>query len=66
MTSCASSYRMYSGQRLPNEAVAVLRQQGGGPAVVLSVDGKPLEGGLTWAKIGYNRWELLPENILSR
>jgi hypothetical protein len=60
MASCASSYRMYSGQRLPNESVAILRQSGGGPAVVLSVDGKPLEGGLTWAKLGYNRWELLP------
>jgi hypothetical protein len=60
LTSCASSYQMYSGRALPNNAVAILRQQGHGPAVVLKVDGKEVEGGLTYAGIGYNRWELTP------
>jgi hypothetical protein len=60
LTSCASSYQMYSGRVLANNAVAVLRQSGGGPAMVVSVDGKPYDGGFTYAGIGYNKWELLP------
>jgi hypothetical protein len=60
LTSCASSYQMYSGRTLPNKAVAILRQSGGGPAMVMSVDGKPYDGGFTYAGIGYNKWELLP------
>jgi hypothetical protein len=61
LASCASSYQMTgAGRALPNNAVAILRQSGGGPAVVLAVDGKPVEGGLTYAGIGYNKWELLP------
>ena len=59
LTSCASSYQM-TGQRLPNNAVAILRQSGGGPAMVMAVDGKPYDGGYTYAGIGYNKWELLP------
>jgi len=51
---------MTSGQRLPNNAVAILRQSGGGPAMVVAVDGKPYDGGYTYAGIGYNKWELLP------
>jgi hypothetical protein len=60
LTSCASSYQMYSGRAVPNSAVAILRQSGGGPAMVISVDGKPYDGGFTYAGIGYNKWELLP------
>jgi hypothetical protein len=60
LTSCASSYQMYSGRVLPNDAVAILRQSGAGPALVISVDGKPCHGGRTYAGIGYNKWELLP------
>ena len=60
LTSCASSYQMYSGRTLPNNAVAILRQSGGGPAMVISVDGKLYDGGFTYAGIGYNKWELLP------
>jgi hypothetical protein len=61
LTSCASSYQMTGpGRALPNNAVAILRQSGGGPAMVMSVDGKPYDGGYTYAGIGYNKWELLP------
>lgn len=28
--------------------------------MVMSVDGKPYDGGYTYAGIGYNKWELLP------
>ena len=28
--------------------------------MVISVDGKPYDGGFTYAGIGYNKWELLP------
>ena len=60
LMACANSYRMYSGDRLPNNAVAILEQPGAGPAMVLSVDGKPYDGALTWAGVGKHRWELLP------
>lgn len=60
LTSCANSYRMYSGRRLANDEVAILEQPGAGPAMVLSVDGKPYDGALTWAGVGRHRWELLP------
>jgi hypothetical protein len=60
LTSCASSYQMHSERALPNTAVAILRQSGGGSAMVISVDGKPYDGGFTYAGIGYNKWELLP------
>lgn len=60
LTSCANSYQMYSGRVLPNDAVAILRQSGAGPALVISVDGRPYHGGRTYAGIGYNKWELSP------
>ena len=28
--------------------------------MVMEVDGKPYDGGFTYAGIGYNKWELLP------
>ena len=51
---------MYSGRALPNNAVAILEQPGRGPAIVVSVDGKPVSGGITYYGIGQNKWELLP------